>query len=134
MIQQVSIFTENKKGAMRALTGLLSKSGINIHSFVTNDSAEFGIVRMIVSDTEKAIMLLRENGYQTKCTSVLMIAVSDEPGSLDDLLRRIEMANVNIDYLYTAFDRTDPGPLIIVHSEDMHELESYLKSSGFRCI
>ena len=57
MIQQVSIFTENKKGVMRALTGLLSKSGINIHSFVTNDSAEFGIVRMIVSDTEKAIFM-----------------------------------------------------------------------------
>ena len=57
MIQQVSIFTENKKGVMRALTGLLSKSGINIQSFVTNDSAEFGIVRMIVSDTEKAIFM-----------------------------------------------------------------------------
>ena len=55
MLQQISIYAENKKGAIRKLTGLLSDAGINIHSFVTNDSAEFGIVRMVVSDTDKAL-------------------------------------------------------------------------------
>lgn len=133
MTQQISIYAENKKGAMRVFTGLLSGAGINIHSFVTNDSAEFGIIRMIVSDTDKAIRLLRENGYQTKRTSVLMIAITDEPGSLDRLLRCVERTNVNIDYLYTTFDRENYGPLIIIHTDDMDVVEGHLKASGFRC-
>ncbi len=134
MVQQISIYAENKKGSMRALTGLLSAAGINIHSFVTNDSAEFGIVRMIVSDTEKALEILKENGYQTKRTSILMVAISDEPGCLNALLACIERANVNIDYLYTTFDRESHGALIIIHADDLLEVENLLQSEGFRCV
>ena len=134
MLQQISIYAENKKGAIRKLTGLLSDAGINIHSFVTNDSAEFGIVRMVVSDTDKALTIFQENGYLTKLTTILMAAVADEPGCLNRLLYCIEEANVNIDYLYTTFDRESNGALIIIHAVDLAEVENLLKSEGFRCI
>ena len=133
MVNQISILAENKKGAVRAVTGILSDAGINIQSFVTNDSAEFGIIRMLVSDAERAAALLTAAGYQIKQTPVMAIEIPDEPGSLDKLLQRIESANVNIDYLYTSFDRNSAGPVIAIHADDMDELEMFLSAGGCRC-
>ena len=133
MVNQISIFAENKKGAVRAITQILSKADINIQSFVTNDSAEFGIIRMLVSDADKAGALLGSAGYQIKQTPVMAVEIPDEPGSLDRLLQRIEGANVNIDYIYTSFDRTSAGPVIAIHADDMDELEKFLSACGCRC-
>ena len=118
---------------MRAITRILSGADINIHSFVTNDSAEFGIIRMLVSDTEKAYRLLNDAGYQVRQTSVMAIEIPDEPGSLDHVLKFIEQANININYLYTSFDRDGAGPIIAIHADDMDELEAFLSASGLNC-
>ena len=134
MYKQLSVFAENKRGAMNSMTKLLKEAQINITALVTNDSAEFGIVRMVVSDTDKALTIFQENGYLTKLTTILMAAVADEPGCLNRLLYCIEEANVNIAYLYTTFDRESNGALIIIHAEDLAEVENLLKSEGFRCI
>ena len=133
MVKQISIFAENKKGAVRAITQILSEADINIQSFVTNDSAEFGIIRMLVSDADRAGTLLSDAGYQIKQTSVMAVEIPDEPGSLDRLLQRIESANVNIDYIYTSFDRNSAGPVIAIHADDMDELETFLSACGCRC-
>lgn len=133
MVRQISIFTENRKGAMRAITRLLAEGGIDIDAFVTNDSAEFGIVRMLVSDPDKASALLTEAGYQIKRTPVMAFEIPDEPGSLDRLLEAVEAANINIDYLYASFDRESAGPIIVIRAEDMDELERFLKGRGFHC-
>ena len=133
MVNQISIFAENKKGAVRAITRILSDAGVNIQSFVTNDSAEFGIIRMLVSDGDKAGTLLTNAGYQIKQTPVMAIEIPDVPGSLDRLLQLIESANVNIDYIYTSFDRNSAGPVIAIHADDMAELETFLSAAGFRC-
>ena len=133
MVNQISIFAENRRGAMSAITRLLAGGGIDIHSFVTNDSAEFGIIRMLVSDTEGALALLKDAGYQARRTPVMAIGISDEPGSLDRLLERIEQAFVNIDYLYTSFDRAGAGPVIILHADDMDALEQSLRLGGYAC-
>ena len=133
MRRQISIFTENRKGAMRSITHLLAEGGIDIDAFVTNDSAEFGIVRMLVSDPDKAGELLTNAGYQIKRTPVMAFEIPDEPGSLDRLLECIEDANINIDYLYASFDRESAGPVIIIRADDMEELERFLKGRGFRC-
>ncbi len=133
MVKQISIYAENRKGAMRAITRILSEGGINIQSFVTNDSAEFGIIRMLVSDPELACRRLAEAGYQVKRTTVMAFEITDEAGSLDRLLEYVENANVNIDYLYTSFDRESAGPVIVIHADDVEELERYLTGKGFRC-
>lgn len=132
MIYQLSIYTENKKGAMSALTGLLAGAGIDINAFVTNDSAEFGTVRMLVSDADRASELLEGAGYLIRRGPVLAVEISDEIGSLDRLLRCVERANVNIDYLYATYDRASAGPIIVIHADDMYELEGYLNMNGFR--
>ena len=133
MVRQISIFTENRKGAMRSITRLLAEGGVDIDAFVTNDSAEFGIVRMLVSDPDKAGALLTAAGYQLKRTAVMAVEIPDEPGSLDRLLACIEDANINIDYLYASFDRESAGPIIIIRAEELDALEGFLKGKGFRC-
>ena len=132
MIDQISIYTENSRGAMRAITRILADAGIDINGFVTNDSAEYGTVRMLVSDSEQAMQLLSDAGYLLRRTPVLAIEISDEVGSLDRMLAIIDRAYISIDYLYATFDRVSGGPIIVIRSGDLEELESLLEMSGFR--
>ena len=86
MLNQLAIFAENKKGTMQKITGILTANDINILGSVTNDSAEYGIIRMLVSDPETAMKALSEAGYLCKLTDVLGVEVADEVGNLNRLL------------------------------------------------
>ncbi len=132
MIQQLSIYTENKRGAMNRITETLAKSGININGFITNDSAEFGTVRMIVSDAQAAQGALQAAGYLTRLAPVVAVEVSDEVGSLNQLLSAINRANISINYMYATFDRDGAAPIIVIQADDMPELESYLLYTGVK--
>ncbi len=134
MIQQISVYTENKKGALGALVRTLSEAGVDLRSFVTNENGEFGTVRMLADDDRRACIVLSEAGYLTKLTSVLAVEVSDAVGGLAGLLTHVEAANLNINYLYAAWDRITGQPVIVFHTEDPEELESYLVSRGYRSL
>lgn len=134
MIQQISVYTENKKGALGALVRTLSGAGVDLRAFVTNENGEFGTVRMLVDDHRQACQALGSAGYLTKVTTVLAVEVSDTVGGLAGLLDAIENANLNIDYLYAAWDRTTGQPVIVFNTEDPEELESYLVSRGCRAL
>ena len=134
MIQQIAVYTENKKGALGALVRTLSGAGVDLRAFVTNESGEFGTVRMLADDDQLACLALAEAGYLTKRTTVLAVEISDTVGGLAGLLDAIEDANLNIDYLYAAWDRTNGQPFIVLHAQDMAELESYLVSRGYRAL
>lgn len=131
MLKQLSIFAENVKGAMHKMTQILQENDINILGSVTNDSAEYGIVRMVVSDPDKAGKALTETGFLCKLTDVLGIEVKDEVGNLNNLLQSFLDSNVNIDYLYLSFNRDTGRPIMILHVEDILEVEACLKSKGF---
>ena len=131
MLKQLSIFAENVKGAMHKMTQILQENDINILGSVTNDSAEYGIVRMVVSDPAKAGKALTEAGFLCKLTDVLGIEVKDEVGNLNNLLQSFLDSNVNIDYLYLSFNRDTGRPIMILHVEDIMEVEACLKSKGF---
>ncbi len=134
MIQQLSIYTENRKGAMNKITKLIAEKGISIYCFITNDSGEFGTVRMIVSEPDEAEKVLSREGYMIKNTTVIAVKISDEAGSLDQLLEQILYANVNINYMYATFNRLGTGPVIIIHADDMAELENFLNSRGYETL
>ncbi len=131
MLKQVSIYAENQKGAFQAITGILKEADINILGSVTNDSAEYGIVRMIVSDTEKALDALSEKGYLCRANDILGVEMSDEVGNLNRLLISLSDANVSVDYIYLCFNRDTGMPILIIHTEDIFEVEEYLKTKGF---
>ena len=134
MLKQISIFAENKKGVMNDITGLLADAGINILGHVTNDSAEYGIVRMVVDDADKAVSLLKGSGYACRLTDVLGIEMNDEPGAMNKVLKAISDACVNIDYLYISFNRKSACPVLILHTEDIGEVEEMLRSRGFKTV
>ncbi len=131
MLKQVSIYAENKKGKMQDITTILAKEGINILGSVTNDSAEYGIVRMVVSEPEAAVKAFTAAGYLCTMTDVLGVEVTDEVGNLNKLLIALEESNINVDYLYLSFNRASGKPIMVFHTEGPFEVQSCLKAKGF---
>lgn len=134
MIRQLSIFAENKKGAMNRITQILFDAHINMNTLITNDSAEYGIVRMLVSDTDRAESVLRENGYMCHSESVIAAEIGDECGSLNRLLEIISAGNINLDYLYVTFNALSRLPVAILHTADLPEVQAFLQSRGYRTL
>ena len=134
MIEQLSIFAPNTKGSMVSLTKLISDAGIDIYNVVTNDSAEFGIVRMLVTEPELACELLTTNGYMCKLNKVIGVEIPDDVGSLSKLLQAITDSNINIDYLYVSYSRDSKTPLAVLHAPGYTEVEAALESRGYSIV
>lgn len=130
MMKQISVFAENKKGAVNNITKELADANINLYALLTNDSSAFAVVRMIVSDIDKAHEILKQK-YLTHLDSVLAVRVSNEVGSLNKLLEDVKDSNINIDYLYTTFGWDTPQPIMMIHTEDEEELEICLENKGY---
>ena len=134
MIRQLSIFAENKKGAMHQVTRTLAEAGINMNTLVTNDSAEFGIVRMLVSDTDRAAESLQAAGYLCHTDYVAAAEIGDECGSLNALLETLSRGNVNLDYLYVTYSTLSRRPVAILRTPDIMEVEEFLQGKGYNML
>ena len=131
MLKQVSIYAENVKGKMLEITDVLMENNVNILGSVTNVSAEYGIVRMIVDNPTKAIEALTKRGIICKMTDVIGVEVKDEVGNLNRLLKALHDANINVDYLYLSFNRESGCPIMVLHTADAKEVENSLSAKGF---
>ena len=134
MIRQLSIFAENKRGAMYEITKVLTEAQINMNTLVTNDSAEFGIIRMLVSDTDKAFSSLKEAGYLCHCDTVAAAEIGDECGSLNELLEILNRGNINLDYLYVTYSGLSRKQVAILRSVDIMEVEEFLRAKGYEML
>ncbi len=130
MLNQISLFAENKKGALRRITSVLAQAHINIYTMLANDSAEFGIIRLIVTDPDKALKALQDAGYQCRLDKVLAIDMSDAPGTLDGILSNLQEANVSIDYLYISYNRQTSTPVAVFKTSEP-ETETFLRGKGY---
>lgn len=129
MPNQISLFAENKKGALHAITAVLADANININTMLTNDSAEYGIVRLIVDRPEEAIAALKTAGYQCRLDQVLAVHMPDDPGSLDKILKALSDGRINIDYLYISYDRHAATPIAVIKTSEP-EAEAFLRGRG----
>ena len=112
-IHQLSLFVENKPGRIVEPCRLLAKAGVNIRTLSLADTQQFGILRMIVSDWQKANELFKEAGYACNATEVLAVEVPDRPGGLASVLEVFENSGINIEYMYAfTFGRQDKAVLI----------------------
>ena len=134
MIRQLSIFAENRRGAMSRITQILYDAGINMNTLITNDSAEFGIIRMLVSDTDKAADVLQNAGYMCHTDAVAAVEIGDECGSLNRLLSVISDGNINLDYLYVTYNTLSRLPVAILRTSDLPEVESFLQGRGYNTL
>lgn len=133
MLNQISLFTENKQGALRKMTHVLAQANINLYTMLANDSAEFGIIRLIITNPEKALQVLKDAGYQCRMDKVLAIEMGDTPGSLDNILENLEDANVAIDYLYISYNRKASTPVAVLKTSEP-ETETFLRGKGYELL
>lgn len=111
-IKQLSIFLENKTGRINDVTRILGANGINMHAFSMAETTDFGILRLIVSEVENAVDVLRENNFAVKVTDVVCIKCSNTAGSLASILEKLAVQNIFIEYMY-AFADGDFANIII---------------------
>ena len=100
IIKQLSIFLENKTGRLAEISEILGKVGINMSAFSVADSSDFGILRLIVSNPDKALEALKEEGFSVRLTDVLCLNVPNTPGALSKAMTILSKANVEIEYMY----------------------------------
>ena len=133
MLKPVSLFTENTEGGLFKITSILAKADINIYTMLANDSAEFGIIRLIVDKPELAIDVLNDNGYQCRQDKVIAVVMEDTPGYLDGILAAIHGANIDISYLYISFDRSTVKPVVIFKTNEP-ETATFLIGRGYKLL
>lgn len=131
MLKQVSVYAENKKGALKIVTGILTEAQINILGSVTNDSAEYGIIRMVVTEPEKAQEILQKAGYLCRLP-MCSAEVEDEVGSLNKVLAAFLESNINVNYQYLSFNRQSGKPVMVLHTDDCEFVEKCLAAKGFQ--
>jgi len=113
-VEQLSIFLENKTGRLAEVTYALSTAGINIRALSLADTSEFGILRLIVDDHEKAKVLLKEQGFTVGRTHVVAVQVEDRPGGLDNILRLLSANGINVEYMYAFVQAANKSALLIL--------------------
>ena len=133
-VKQISIFLENKSGRLNAVTNLLAEKGINIRALSIADTSAFGILRLIVSDPEKAYKELKEASFTVSLTDVLGVEMPDKPGGLAMVMNILTEAGINIEYLY-AFISSDQGrAMVIFRVENLDEAIECLLKEGIRVV
>ena len=130
-IRQISIFLENRPGQLSTICRDLADAGINIATLSLADTADFGIVRMIVDDHEKAKDVLAEKGHVVNVREVIAVCVPDRPGGMAEVMQVLDQSGANIEYSYAfAFHKGEKAVLVFRFS-DNDKAESALKAAGF---
>ena len=123
-IKQVSVFLENKTGRINHVTKILAANGINMHAFSMAETTEFGILRLIVSDVDKAVAVLREANFAVMLTDVVCISCPDVAGSLASILDQLAEQDIFIEYMY-AFASGDNAN-VVIRPNDIEKCEQLL--------
>lgn len=118
LVKQISVFLENKSGRLAEVTRIFGSNDINISALSIADTTDFGILRLIVNNPEKAENILKENGFTVSNTSVIAIAVADKPGGLAAALDMLDAEAISIEYMYAFVGKTTNEALVILKVND----------------
>ena len=130
-VKQISVFIENKHGKLAEVARYLADHDINLKALSIADTQDFGILRIIVDDPDKAKEVLLDGGYITKRNNVLAAALSDEPGALANILDILAEAGVSIEYTY-AFLSQKQGAYMIFRVDDNMKAAAALAAHGIK--
>lgn len=133
-VEQISIFIENKSGRLAEITGVLGENGINIRALSLADTSDFGILRLIVDDSEKALKVLREQRFTVSITDVIGVEVSDSPGGLTSILQILDNNNVNVEYMYAFVERSGDNAVIIFRFDNIDDAIQALSNNGIKIL
>ena len=132
MIQQLSVFLENRAGQLAQITQILSQHQIDLRAINIAETADYGVLRLIAADTRKAAAVLSEEGFVLSVTPVAVVAVPDRPGGLNELLTILSDRQVDIEYMYSVFGKTNGLAYMVFRVSDADAFENTLKEAGLQ--
>ncbi|MDY6989495.1 MAG: ACT domain-containing protein [Thermodesulfobacteriota bacterium] len=133
-LEQISIFLENKAGRLAEVTRVLSETGVNIRALSLADTSDFGILRLIVNDNDKAKKALKEHGFTVGKTDVVAVEVEDRPGGLSHILDVLGKKNINVEYMYAFVQHSGKDAVIIFRFDDIDAAVKLLQESNVRVL
>lgn len=132
--EQLSIFLENKAGRLADVTRTLNDAGINIRALSLADTSDFGIVRLIVCDHERAKAVLKEKGFTIGRTAVVAVEVEDKPGGLNNILQLLSEASINVEYMYAFVQKDTPNATLIFRFDKIDQAIDMLTANNIKII
>lgn len=129
-VNQISIFVENKKGRLAEVTKILGAAGVNIRALFLADTSDFGVLRLIVNNSDLAQEVLRKNGITVSKTEVVAVAVPDCPSGLFSVLEPLQQAGVNVEYMYAFVEHYGDSAIVIFRFDNSDQAIRVLTENG----
>jgi hypothetical protein len=133
-IKQISVFLENNAGRLGEVTRVLAKAGINIRAISIADTADFGILRLIVDKSQEAVKALTGEGFTTRISDVVAVEINDSPGSLAQVMELFQKAQVNIEYLYASLEGKTGKAVVIFKMENFEKGLKLVEENGLSMV
>ena len=132
--EQISIFLENKEGRLAEVTAILRDADVNIRALSLADTTDFGILRLIVNDNQKAEEALKREGFTVGKTNVIAVEVNDEPGGLNRVLDPLTSAGINVEYMYAFANPHGKNAIMIFRFDNLDKAIGILQENGIKVI
>ena len=133
-VEQISVFLENRAGRLAEITRVLGEAGVNIRALSLADTSDFGILRLIVSDNDKAKAALKEHGFTVGKTNVVAVEVEDKPGGLHRILELLSQQSINVEYMYAFVQQTGENAVIIFRFDDIDGAVKLLQDNDIKVL
>ena len=130
IIKQLSIFLNNEIGRFTEVTRILAEAGVNLQAFTLSEVSDFGILRLITDNNEKAIAILQENSYAVSTTDVVYIELPDRPGTLAKSIQKISDAGISVEYMY-AFSQGNTAS-VVIRTDDVRQCNDVISKEPFQ--
>lgn len=127
-VEQISIFIENKSGRLAEVARVLGEKNVNIRALSLADTSDFGILRLLVDNTDVALSTLKEGGFTVNKTVVVAVEVPDQPGGLCNILQVLDESDINVEYMYAFVERNAGNAVIIFRFDDADSAITTLRS------
>jgi hypothetical protein len=128
-VKQISVFLENKKGRLAEVTKTLSHEKINIRALSLADTADFGVLRIIVDNPDRSLTVLKSHGFVAQVTEVIAVEVEDKPGGLARILEVLDQDNVNVEYMYAYVEKSRENAIVICRIDDQERALQILQKN-----
>jgi len=133
-VEQLSIFLENRSGRLAEITGVLARAGINIRALSLADTADFGILRLIVNEPARAAETLRGNGFTVATNEMVALEVPDRPGGLWEILKAVGEAALNVEYMYAFVRKSQENAVVMFRFDEPDRAITILQQAGVRVL
>jgi len=130
-VEQIAVFLENKSGRLAEITRILAENDINIRALSVADTADFGILRLIVDKVDRAKEVLRAGGFTVGKTNVVAVEVPDRSGGLAGVLQAVTVAGLNVEYMYAFVNKSGSNAILIFRFDAMDKAIEVLQQNGF---